>query len=261
MRHLLFFSIICLVSFHTYAQTESEAFKKKTLSNAHLSKRELKDDLTNYNFSKLLLHTDNSVIYGFIGENYQRLRIKVITVTRDSISPDIYHVYGKSMVMNNVDEFNGTIKITNIRKFNPQLHGCEDEYKYKGYKGEFILFGDYNFQENPTQNHSGVFKGSVRSDFFIDKKNIIQYNDIEDCSDSYTNNQFVGQWISYNGSLTKRCNWGDFRIPNSGDMDIGAGEFSPAGKYLKYGWQTRRDILISPESEKNKQKEERIWWK
>src|SRR6201989_3128848 len=124
MKHLLFCSIAFLVSFQIYAQTESETLKKKTLSTSHLLKDELKSDLIKYDFSKLLLHSDNSVIYGFIGDNYQRIRIKLITVNKDSISPDTYHVYGKSMVRNNVDEFNGTIKIINIRKFNPQLHGC-----------------------------------------------------------------------------------------------------------------------------------------
>jgi len=253
MKHLLFCSIALLVSFQIYAQTGSEIFKKKTLSNSNFSKQELKSDLTKYDFSKLLLHTDNSVIYGFIGENYQRIRIKIITVNKDSVSPDTYRVHGKSMVKNNIDEFNGTIKIINIRKFNQQLHGCEDEYKYKGSKGEFIILGDYNFQENPTQNHSGFFKGSFRSDFFIDQKNRIQYNDIEDCSDGYTNNQFVGQWVSYTDHTSKRCNWGDFRIPNSGDLDIGAGEFSPGTKYLKFGWQNIRD--------KNDKIENAKWWK
>ena len=148
------------------------------------------------------------------------------------------------MVKTNIDEFNGTIKISNIRKFKPLLHGCEDEYKYKNYKGEFVLLGDYVFQENSQQKHAGVFKGTFRSDFFIGKYDRIKYDDIEDCSDSYTNNQFVGQWASYDGKVIQRCNWGDFRIPNSGKMDIGAGEFSPDDQYLKYGWQSVRDLVV-----------------
>jgi hypothetical protein len=36
--------------------------------------------------------------------------------------------------------------------------------------------------------------------------------------------------------VIKRCNWGDFRIPNSGDLDGGAAGFSP-WKHKENGWQ------------------------
>jgi len=253
MRHLLFFSIVCLISFHTYAQTESESFKKKALSNSNLSKDELKNDLIKHDFSKLLLHTDNSVVYGFIGDNYQRIRVKFITVTKDYTSPDTYNVQGKSMVKNNIDEFAGTIKISHIRKLKNISHGVDDEYKNKGIKGEYIIIADYSFFENKDQPHSGTFKGVLESDFYLDKNYQVHYDDIELNADGYTNNQFVGEWIDYKTNLAKRCNWGDFRIPNSGDLDVGAGEFSPADKYLKYGWQSIRD--------KNEKIENAKWWK
>jgi len=116
MKHLLFFPMAFLVSFNVYAQTESDTFKKKTLSNSNLSEKELKNDLIKYNFSNLFLHTDNSVIYGFIGNNYQRIRVKIIRITKDTLSPDTYNMFGKTMVKTNIDNFNGVVKITNIRK-------------------------------------------------------------------------------------------------------------------------------------------------
>jgi hypothetical protein len=261
MKHL---SITCLFVFSclwAFSQTEALNFKNKQLHNRYLTQTELKDQLEKYDFSKLFTHTDNSIIYGFIGNNYQRIRIKLISVTKDLLLLDTYHVYGKSMVKNNINEFNGTIKLSNIRKLSRLLHGCENESEYSGYNGEFILLGDYNFQENNKQNHAGIFKGSLRSDFFINKKNRIQYNDIEICSDNYSNNQFVGQWVAYNGNIIKRCNWGDFRIPNSGHFDIGAGDFSPDDKYLKYGWQGVRDLDNGQNSKKAKIIENVKWWK
>ncbi|MDO3626189.1 hypothetical protein [Mucilaginibacter sp. BT774] len=252
MNHLLFFSITLLFSFNIYAQTESEIFKKKTLSNQYLLKKGLKSDLIKYDFSKLLLHTDNSMVYGFIGDNYQRMRVKIIRVKKDSLLPDTYHVYGESMVKNNIDEFNGTLKISNIRQLKSMSFGVDDEYKNKGIKGEYVIIADYNFFENKDQSHSGAFNGVLESDFYLDKNHKVHYDDIEMNSDGYTNNQFVGQWIDYKSNLAKRCNWGDFRVPNSGDLDIGAGEFSPNDKYLKFGWQSVRD--------KNDKIEEAKWW-
>lgn len=252
MKYLLFFSIAFLDSFHIHAQTESEIFKAKALSNQYFLKKELKSDLIKHDFSKLLLHADNSMIYGFIGDNYQRIRVKIIRITKDSLSPDTYDVFGKTMVKTNIDDFNGTIKITNIRKLKNISYGVDDEYKNKGIKGEYIIIADYNFLENQEQPHSGMFKGILESDFYIDKNASVHYDDIESNADGYTNNQFVGEWVDYKTNLTKRCNWGDFRAPNSGNLDIGAGEFSPNDKYLKYGWQSIRD--------KNHKIEEAKWW-
>ena len=236
MKYLLSFSFLLLLALKVFSQSESEDFKNEALSNKAVLNKDFKAEMITQDFSKLLLHTDNSVIYGFIGENYQRLRIKLITVTKDSVSPDTYHVYGKSMVKNNIDEFTGIIKISNIRKFKNISYGVDDEYKNKGIKGEYTLIANYDFLENKNQPHSGSFKGVLKSAFYSDKNSKIHYDNIDMNSDSYTNNEFVGQWIAYNDHTTKRCNWGDFRVPNSGDLDIGAGEFSPNAKYLKIGW-------------------------
>ena len=63
----------------------------------------------------------------------------------------------------------------------------------------------------------------------------------------------------------KRCNWGDYRIPNCGDLDIGAGGFSPADKYLTNGWQNYRDANFggpeTPKSKKAATLEYVRWWK
>ncbi|WP_260390444.1 hypothetical protein [Riemerella anatipestifer] len=67
----------------------------------------------------------------------------------------------------------------------------------------------------------------------IDNKGQFRYDALNFFSDGFSNNQFVGSWTSYKTNITKRCNWGDYRIPESGDLDIGVGEFSVKDKYLK----------------------------
>jgi hypothetical protein len=119
----------------------------------------------------------------------------------------------------------------------------DSEYKNKGLKGEYIILGHYQLFENKEQEHSGTFEGKFQSDYYLDRNGKVCYDDIN-LGDSYTNNQFVGKWTDYKTQLSKTCNWGDYRMPNSGDFDIGAGEFSPADKYLKYGWQSRRDDFL-----------------
>jgi hypothetical protein len=132
--------------------------------------------------------------------------------------------------------------------------------KTKALKDNYVISGSYSFSEDTTQAHSGIFKGDFQSNFYLDKNNKVHYDDIALGSDAYTNNQFVGEWIGYKSKLIKRCNWGDFRVPYSGDLDMGAGDFSPYDKYLKYGWQSVRD-MYSKNVEKAKQIEEAKWWK
>jgi hypothetical protein len=262
MKQILLTSLIVLRCFLTFGQIEAQKFKLAQLQNKGLSQKELSASLDSFDFSKIFTQTDNSMVYGFIGDNYQRIRIKFITVIKNESSPDTYIIYGKSMVKNYIHEFHGNITITNIRKKKVMSYGVDDECKNKGFKGEYVILGDYNFNESETQAHSGTFKGTFQSFFYKDKNNKVHYDDIENYSDNYKNNQFVGQWVSYKGNLAKRCNWGDFRIPNSGDFDIGAGEFSPNTTTLSLGWQTVHDLWGSKlKKEKAKQIEEAKWWK
>ncbi len=77
-------------------------------------------------------------------------------------------------------------------------------------------------------------------------------------ADGYSNNLFTGTWSSYGGSMTKPCNWGDYRIPNCGDLDSGDGEFVPNEKYRSKGWQSYVDAMNAPLDTRVKQTP---WWK
>lgn len=258
----LFFLLIVFVGLNASAQTEAELFKKANLKNEYLTQKELRNQLLKYDFSKLWTQTENSNVYGFIGNDYQRLRIKIISVIKNKALPNTYDVYGKSMVKSNVDEFRGTIKILSIKKFKNTSYGVDDEWKNRGIKGQYMIVGDYSFSESAEKEHSGIFKGTFRTDFYIDKTNKIFYDDIEMNADGYSNNEFVGNWTPHKSGTTKRCNWGDYRIPNSESFDIGAGEFAPNEKYLKYGWQSLRDIGKPGTKGKNaKAVEAAKWWK
>lgn len=69
----------------------------------------------------------------------------------------------------------------------------------------------------------------------------------------------MGTWTSYANNSSKRCNWGEFRIPYSGDLDIGAGEFSPDTKYLDKGWDTYYRAFIQNDTNALEE-EESAWW-
>ena len=235
-------------------------WQKSILDNGELSRKEDKQSFLKYNFGPLWTDPDNSFVYGFIGENYQRIRIKIILATKLKNRPDTYIVKGKSLVKDNICEFSGTIKITKVRIYKKMHWGVDDKYKKTGIKKQGILIAAYHFLEDRTQRHSGIFDGLLSTSWYIDKIGKLKYDDIEKESDSYSNNQFVGTWKGYTNKLVKICNWGDYRIPFSGDLDGGAAEFSPVDKYVQFGWQSVRDAHFN-DSQQARLEEEKQWWK
>jgi len=151
--------------------------------------------------------------------------------------PNTYHLYGKSLVKNNLTDFIGVLKISTIRKYKITDYGVDNEYKKMGIKGEYIIVGNYLLSENKKKSNSGIFSGLFATLFYLDKQNRIKYDDIEFNADGFSNNQFVGYWTKYGSTMAKKSNWGDYRIPYSNKFDIGAGEFSPTDDYCKFGWE------------------------
>ena len=224
-------------------------------------------DVERYDFS-LLWRSDTPLGYyddeltltrpkpiGYIGDNFQRFYIHFQSVTKDMITPSRYHVKGKTRVKNNICDFEGTISINELKWLDTaeELDGLDVT--------QGVVSGTYTFNENPNQRGTGVFEGTFASDFYIDSEGELHYDALWLDADGYSNNMFEGIWQSYKTKATKKCNWGDYRIPNSRELDQGAGEFSPDDKYLSNGWENYRKAWNnSLEGEKARKEEERKWW-
>lgn len=179
--------------------------------------------------------------FGFIGANYQRLRIHFISVIKNQEKPHNYFVYGKTKVKDNICAFQGEIKIDSLIKNN---------YSEDADCKSATIYGTYMFYEDPDKKGTGIFKGSFTTKICFDPINKIFYNWIALGADGYRNNQFIGNWTSYFSGNSKTCNWGDYRMPNSSDFDIGAAELSPNPNYYEYGWDFYK--IVNDESDKSK---------
>ncbi len=195
-------------------------------------------------------------ILGFIGNDYQRFQIHFISVIKNPVNSYEYFAYGKTKVKETICSFQGIIKITNAK-----LYKESDIPTYKqGYTiCEVLLF------EDSKQNSTGFISGTLTNNFVIDTKGVFRYDALSFWADGFYNNQFIGAWTSYKNKGLKECHWGDYRIPKSNDLDIGAGEFSVNEKYLKNGWQNYKLAWGTyPETDevlKARLKEEEQWWK
>ena len=209
------------------AQEEAKVYVDLVLNRGDLSTEELKDSLSALDYSTLWTFTENCFVYGFIGENYQRLRMKFLSVEHDRLQPDIYAVQGKSRVRSTTCALHGELAIEHVRRNPDPDYDVEGVYKDSLIHGFFTVTGAYRFIEDSTCAHAGSFQGKFISWFYLDADGRVRYDDVIDVADGYTNNEFVGDWRAKNGGTIKRCNWGDWRIPDSGEFDAGAGEFSP----------------------------------
>ncbi|MEO6637750.1 MAG: hypothetical protein ABIN25_05710 [Ginsengibacter sp.] len=192
---------------------------------------------------------------GFIGDNFQRFYIHFISVKKSEANPYQYIVTGKTKVKENVCNFSGTITVTKAGIYKEQID--------KDFKQGFVEC-NIIFYEDSLQKATGLFKGKLTSKFFLDKQNVAWYDDIEVGADAYFNNQCEATWTSYATGKTKKCNWGDFRIPQSKALDSGDGEFAVDKKYDSYGWKNYR-IAWSSDPWKNgtqqaREAENIHWW-
>lgn len=192
------------------------------------------DKYKTYNFSTLMIPKSDFI--GYIGDDYKRIYIYFTSIIKDTLTND-YKLTGLSLVGNNKCEFEGIIKVKQIREFENMHFGVDEIYKNEGIKAQGLLIGEYHFKEDIKQQNSGEFIGVMTLYWYIDRFDILHYDDIEWYSDNYKNNQYIGIWRDYNNGSQKICNWGERRIPFSGDLDIGVGEFSPNPKYKDKGWK------------------------
>ncbi|MDJ0366911.1 hypothetical protein QMK33_17305 [Hymenobacter sp. H14-R3] len=262
--------LFCLSALGTAAQTsqasfslppESVAYRRIQLTASNLRLTDKLSQYAQYDFSSLWLTTANETVMGFIGPGYQRLRLKILTAQRDKADPTRYQVTGKSQVLGYVSAFSGVVVVRQVREL--RVLATRTDETVSPARQEGILLADYELREDASQPKSGVFRGVLETNWYLDKQGKLAYDDIRMMSDGFCNNQFVGTWTSYTTKKTLRCNWGDYRIPNSGDFDRGAGEFSPNPKYYTNGWDYFAALYSGNEAARARAelKEKKVWWK
>lgn len=126
---------------------------------------------------------NNSMPYtGTIGDQKEVMKIMVEISEQNRKNDQEYFLSGYSVVENTNTKFEGKLKIT----------------KYKNGKKRSSIFGEYEFAEEPNGKHSGILKGKFIYTFMWNAKT-------QKIEKQYL--QFIGDWASYDGSLTYKTNW------------------------------------------------------
>jgi hypothetical protein len=219
---------------------------------ANNTSKSLLDKFAAYNCDSIWF-TPNLQQNGVIGRNYQRIQIHISDISKSDAKCNVYFVKGQSKVNNNICTFSGKIELLKLFCFE-----CDyDETLLCG-----RLIARYSFYEDSLQNHSGVFKGIMSCYVSINNKNQrITLDKSGDVADGYSNRDFVGTWTDYNTGVSKKCIWGDYRLPYTFDFDQGDGEMIVNSKYVKYGWQSYNDGSEFIDTGNDKLELKDKWWK
>lgn len=163
---------------------------------------------------------------GYRGRDFQRFYIHYDSVR--FMGNGIYKVEGRTRYRDTIRLFSGTITLDSMRL---------NKGKHLPSTGKFgTLCGHYQFDEDKFSG-GGVLTGKmwigfakINGRFYYDAFKL-------DLADGYDNRQYEGVWTSKDLTRMEKCNWGDFRIPDSQGLDIGAGEFRPVDEHSGQGWQ------------------------
>jgi hypothetical protein len=246
--------ILILLCGRTYGQDKGTDFYAQ-IKNYDLSTVLAADSILTEDREESKDKTKRAEVLGFIGDGFQRFQIHFVSIIQNSENPYEYLVYGKTMVKDNVCSFQGKIVVKESR-----VHKSEDIQTYK--QGTAIC--EVVLYEDRKQSSTGLIKGKLTTDFIIDDKGRFRYDALMFVADGFSNNQFRGTWTSYRTHVSKKCNWGDYRIPDCGDLDSGTGEFMVSDKYIKNGWVSymlqfkTANLNLKNEQQKTENKE---WWK
>ena len=226
INKIIFLWLMVFVSPALFAeQTTEKCFNGFLDNKAHFAKQDKFDD---FDFSNIL--ADKRIKFlGYIGADYHRLHINFDSIKK--ISRSKYIVSGNYKITEEARPFKGEIQISEIRKYTNFNYGVDDFMKGK-INAQGIALATY-FIKGETEKFQA--KGCMLTRWYIDNDEKLLYDDISEDEDLYANNLFCGE-CKVGKVQIKPCTWGHYRIPNSGDLDIGAGEFSPNPKYLGNGW-------------------------
>ena len=107
--------------------------------------------------------------------------MKINISEQDRKNDQEYFVAGYTLVDRTYSKFEGKIIIT----------------KYKNGRKRNVVFGEYDFAEEPTGKHSGTLKGKFIYTFNWNRKT-------EQIDSQFI--EFIGDWTSYDGTLNYRTN-------------------------------------------------------
>lgn len=164
---------------------------------------------------------------GYRGPNFQRFYIHYDNVKHQGNGD--YLVNGHTRCRDTIRYFSGHIVLDSATTYKDwEFSELAEE--------EGTIFAHYVFNEDTNCTGAGILSGRASFDY-VRRHGRYYYDAFWAVADGYCNNQYEGTWTSYDLKQKEKCNWGDFRIPDSQALDTGCGMFIPDEKFTDFGWK------------------------
>ena len=182
---------------------------------------------------------------GFYGEDRYRIEFMFSDAKRDATDPSVYHLKGKNRHKKTITNFEGTIKIMDLKSFrDPNIDTAE--WKQMGYKNLYAAKGVFELKEDVLLKTSGLFKGTIQMEFverLADKPDLWFYSVGMYATDGRgtAGYRFDGTWTSFaKPDLVKPVIWARdlFSFANDilKDFSMGERDVEINEKYRNLGW-------------------------
>ena len=171
-----------------------------------------------------LSETIPDTLKGAFGDDFHRIDLFFSQIKKESDT--MYSVQGSTRLKNNLESFNGLIKVDSIMIFDEDIYGRKDsEFKL------ILVYSKFVFQEE----NGGQFAGKIILSLHQNKKDESFDFDLFDwMQDGYINYEFIGSWKKQDQKHKVYFSEGRMNI----DLDGGCAEgFCPKQKYIKNGWE------------------------
>lgn len=191
-------------------------------------------------------------VLGYVGGDFCRFRIHFTVVKKVGLD---YQVRGVAGILNARYNFEGVINLDSV-KVEEMSAEAKEAYGQVGIEEYGTIYASYRFVVGSRPYGGEGVGDTLRGTAwygYMKMNGTYMYDCSDIYADGFCNNQYEGVWVTKDGKTQKVCNWGDFRIPNSDGLDIGAGVFSPEGGK---GWENYVRIEDEPllwECDRN-------WW-
>jgi hypothetical protein len=103
---------------------------------------------------------------GFYGPNHYRISFYFSKVRRDSLHPEVYHIWGKNRYKKVITPFEGTVTVKRFAAL-PDTAEMENSRQLRAY----TAFATYTLREDPTTKGAGVYSGKAMLDFCVNTRN------------------------------------------------------------------------------------------
>lgn len=179
---------------------------------------------------------------GYYGADFYRVSFLFTKVRRDSLRPEVYHVWGMNHYKKTITPFTGTCTVTRFAAL-PDTVGMANSRTRRGY----TAFATYVLREDPTTKGAGVYAGQALLDFSVDARNQATQAQFEELDAGFGNPTegggliFRGTWRNNATGQEKPACWahGFATIMPDTLAKLGLGASDPTGIVAleKYGWK------------------------